>query len=97
MIIDIQEIKQFILNFVKTQSFLARSSLIQNTLSNLSQFSQKQIEQAIQELCQQKQIKILNDKVKPEEQLICFIPSKESILKVVLRYFLITNKDRYRR
>jgi hypothetical protein len=70
----LQDIKEFLLNLVKTQGYLAKKVLIQNTLSQFSQVTQSQVEVLIQELCQAKKIQIIDPNVPPEAQLIYFVP-----------------------
>jgi energy-coupling factor transporter ATP-binding protein EcfA2 len=71
---NLQEIEEFLLNLVKTQSYLARKVLIQNTVSQFSQISQSKVDNLIQQLCQDNKIQIINPNVQPEAQLICFVP-----------------------
>lgn len=72
----LEKVKKYLLSLIKTQNFLAKNVLIKNTLDNFNQVNQFQLEQSIQELCQEKQIQILNPKDKPEQQLLCWVPSK---------------------
>ncbi|NMG09047.1 ATP-binding protein [Brasilonema sp. UFV-L1] len=70
------EAKGFVLDLVTTQQFMGREILIQNAHSQFPMLSQSQITQLIQQLCQEKQVQILDPTAKPEAQLICLIPKK---------------------
>lgn len=70
------EAKEFLLNLVKTQHFMGKQTLIQNTYSQFPKIDVSQIEKLIQQLCQEKQIEILDPKAKPEAQLICLAPKR---------------------
>lgn len=70
-------IKEFILNLVITNSFLSRQILSLNTATQFPQATPEQIDSLIQQLCQEKKIKILDPGAKPEEQLVSWIPSAQ--------------------
>lgn len=71
---EVIEAKEFLLNLVKTQQFLGRQILIQNACLQFPTLSESQIEQLIQQLCQEKHVQILDPKAKLEDQLIYFVP-----------------------
>jgi hypothetical protein len=73
---ELMEAKEFLLNLVKTQHFMGKQTLIQNTYSQFPEIDVSQIEKLIQQLCQEKQIEILDPNAKPEAQLICLVPKK---------------------
>ena len=67
-------LKEFLLNLVKTQGYLARKTLIQNATVHFSQVTQSQVDMLIQELCQTNKMQIIDPNVPLEAQLICFLP-----------------------
>lgn len=72
---DLQPVEEFLLSLVKTHEFLGRQTLIQNALTRFSQVNASQVEQLIQQLCQAKQIQIIDPNAKPEAQLIGLVSS----------------------
>ncbi len=68
------EVKDFLLNLVKTQAFLSKNILIENSIRQYPQINQSQVENLIQQLCESKQVSIINPNEPPEEHLVCFIP-----------------------
>jgi hypothetical protein len=73
---ELMEAKEFLLNLVKTQHFMGKQTLIQNTNSQFPKIDSSQIEKLIQQLCQERQIEILDPNAKPESQLICLVPKR---------------------
>jgi hypothetical protein len=73
---ELMEAKEFLLNLVKTQHFMGKQTLIQNTNSQFPKIDDSQIEKLIQQLCQERQIEILDPNAKPESQLICLVPKR---------------------
>lgn len=71
---DILTVKEFLLNVVKTQIFLGRPTLVQNTLSQFSQVNESEIEQLMNQLCQEKKIQIVNPNARREAQSVCLVP-----------------------
>ena len=71
---DLQPVKDFLLNFVITQHFLGRQTLIQNASSQFPDVDESQIDQLIDKLCQENQIQLLDDRAKKNAQLICLVP-----------------------
>jgi len=69
------QIPEFILNLVKTQQLIGLELLISNTLKQFSQADRSQVEQSIEQLCQDHQIQILNPQSPIEAQLICLVAS----------------------
>jgi hypothetical protein len=67
-------VKDFLLNFVITQHFLGRQTLIQNASSQFPDVDESKIDQLIDQLCQENQIQILDDRAKKNAQLICLVP-----------------------
>jgi hypothetical protein len=70
------EAKEFLLNLIKTQHIMGKQALIKNIHSQFIKVGEPQIEDLIQQLCQEKQIQILDPSAKPEAQLICLVPKR---------------------
>jgi hypothetical protein len=70
---NLQEAKEFILSIVKTQHFLGKKALIEQTIANISPLENTQVDRAIEELAEENQIDILGSPKHPEEQLICLM------------------------
>jgi Cdc6-like AAA superfamily ATPase len=73
---DLQPVKHYLLNLVITQGFMGRPTLIQNTNSQFSNLNKSEIEQLINQLCQEKKIQIFNPNAKPEDQTVCLVVKK---------------------
>lgn len=69
--------RSFLLSFVKTHHLIARRVVIQTTVAQFPKLNDSQLEQIIQELCQDSQIRILDESAKPDEQIICLIPQQQ--------------------
>lgn len=72
----LQEIKEFLLNVVITQQFLGRPTLIQNASGQFPGVSETQIDELIEQLCQENQIQILDPGAEKKAQLVCLVPKK---------------------
>ena len=68
------EVKKFLLSVVITQHFLGRQTLIQNAISKFPDVVESQIAQLIEQLCQEKQIQILDPGADPKAQLVYLVP-----------------------
>ncbi|MBW4508122.1 MAG: ATP-binding protein [Scytonematopsis contorta HA4267-MV1] len=72
--VDFKPAKDFLLNVVKTQSFMGVPTLIKQASEQFSpEINDVKIEQLIKELIQENQVKIFNPKDKIQEQLICLV------------------------
>ena len=71
---DLKPVKNFLLNFVTTQKMIGMPILIQNACSQFTEVNQSQVKQLIDELCQEKEISILDPNAKLDAQLICLVP-----------------------
>jgi hypothetical protein len=71
---DPKPVKDFLFNFVITQQFLGRQTLIQNASSQFPNFDESQIDELIDQLCQENKIQILDPRAKPKAQLVCLVP-----------------------
>ena len=70
----LKAVKDFLLNFVISQQFLGRPTLIENAREQFSDIDESKIDQLIDQLCQENKIKILDDRAQKNAQLICLVP-----------------------
>lgn len=70
----LKKVKELLLNIVEINQFLGRKTLIDNGKKQFAQVTDSQVEELIQELCQENKIQILDPKAKPAAQLIYFVP-----------------------
>jgi len=75
---DIVNIKDFLLNLVKTQFMIGRKKLVDLTLQDFSHIDKSQINQQIQTLCQENQITLIPPDVKPQDQSVCWKPQTKN-------------------
>jgi predicted CopG family antitoxin len=62
-------------DFIKThQQVIGKHRLIEIAFSHFPQIKESEIEQLIQELCNENKIQIFNPGAKPEAQLVCLVP-----------------------
>lgn len=71
---DLEKIKDFLLNLVKTQFMIGRQKLVDLTLQDFSHIDKSQINQQIQTLCQENQITLIPPDAKPQDQSVCWKP-----------------------
>jgi Cdc6-like AAA superfamily ATPase len=71
---SLEPVKNFLFNFVITQHFLGRQTLIHNASSQFPDVDESQIDQLIDQLCQENKIQILDPRAKPKAQLVCLVP-----------------------
>ncbi|NET28439.1 ATP-binding protein [Okeania sp. SIO1I7] len=72
---DLDEVKDFVVNLIKTQCFMERKNIIENTLNKFINIEQSKIYKIIEELEGEQKIKNITPTSKLERQLVCFIPS----------------------
>jgi Cdc6-like AAA superfamily ATPase len=77
----LNKVKGFLLNLVQTNHFLGRKTLINNGKNQFPQVNDSQLEQLIQQLCQENKIQIIDPKAKLEAQIICFVPQVSGVKK----------------
>lgn len=70
-----KEAKEFILNFVKRELFIAWKTVHRNAISQFGRLSDEQILNLLQELCQENQIRILDESVPVADQIVCLVPT----------------------
>lgn len=71
--LDLTEVKESLFNTVKIQGFLGRPILIQQARSQFSSVNESEVEQLIQQLCQEDKIQIVNPNAKREAQSVCLV------------------------
>lgn len=69
----LDELKDFLLNFCKTQGYLGKNTLIENSCRQFPEVNKTQVEQQIQELIKEEKIRIVNPKDQPKDHLICYV------------------------
>ncbi|MBD2515299.1 ATP-binding protein [Nostoc sp. FACHB-973] len=70
---DLRPVKDFLLNLVKTQGYMGVPTLISQGVSQFSYVEETETKHLIDLLCQEKKVKIINPKVKIQDQLICLV------------------------
>ncbi|MFM6281300.1 MAG: ATP-binding protein, partial [Dolichospermum sp.] len=73
---DLRPVKNFLLNLVKTQSFMGVPTLISQAVSQFPDVKESEIRSLIEQLCQEDKGKIVNPDEKPEAQSICLVLHK---------------------
>ena len=68
------EVKDFLLDLVKTQKFIAVKILMENCTQQFPKIPTSVVKQRIDELCQAELISIINPQATWEEQLVCLVP-----------------------
>jgi hypothetical protein len=72
----LQEVKQFLLNVVVSQQFMGLQALVEKAERKFSEVDESQIEQLIQQLCQENKIQILDSNAKREAQFVFLVTQK---------------------
>jgi hypothetical protein len=70
----LKAVKDFLLNFVISQQFLGRPTLIENAREQFSDIDEYQINQLIDQLCNENKIQLIDKAAKKNAQLICLVP-----------------------
>jgi hypothetical protein len=76
-----KDAKDYIFNFVITQSCLSRKILLQKAGNNFPNLTELQLDGLVQQLCWENKIKIIDAKASPEYQLVCLFPRKDLSIK----------------
>ncbi|MBE9228198.1 ATP-binding protein [Phormidium sp. LEGE 05292] len=71
---DLKEVKEFLLNLIKTQGLIGKDVLIQNTLIQFPQINYQRGDHLIQQLLWERKVKIVNPNDRPPNHLVCFVP-----------------------
>jgi hypothetical protein len=69
------EVKEFLFNLVKHHHLLGQEILIKQTKSQFAEIAEIEIDNLIQELCEEKKISFVNPKAKSKDRLVCLVPS----------------------
>ena len=72
--LDLDEVKDFVLNLIRKQSLIERNSIIENTLNQFVKIEGSKIDIIITELEGENKIKIITPTLGLDEQLVCFVP-----------------------
>ena len=72
--LPLEALKEYILNLMATQSFIGLMVLIENSQQKFANFSEQEIDQAIQTLCQENRLQVLDPNASRQGQLICYVP-----------------------
>jgi hypothetical protein len=67
------EVKEFLLNMMKTQQMMGRQVLVQNALEQFPIVDALNIEKLIEQLCREQEVFILDPNAEPEAQLVCLV------------------------
>ncbi|MCU0516021.1 MAG: ATP-binding protein [Oscillatoria sp. Prado101] len=68
-----KEVKEFLLNLMKTQKMMGRTVLVQNAVGQFPLVGESQVEELIEQLCQENHILILEPDAPVEAQLVCLV------------------------
>ena len=71
---DLRPVRDFLLNLVKTQSYMGVATLISQAVSQFPDVKESEIRSLIEQLYQENKVKTVNPEAKLSEQLICLIP-----------------------
>jgi hypothetical protein len=74
--VDLQDVKQFLLNVLINQQYMGLQALLDKACSNFSQVDEAQIDQLIQQLSQENKIQIFDDKAKRKAQFVFLVTQK---------------------
>ncbi|MGB3693309.1 MAG: ATP-binding protein [Spirulinaceae cyanobacterium] len=69
-------IKEIFLNLMMSQQLMGKPTLLENANVQFPEASLDELEIAIEELCQEQKLKILDPSAKPEALLICWVPQR---------------------
>jgi hypothetical protein len=72
-ILYLGQVKKFLLNIVKTQSFLGLTNLVDRVATQFPDVKEPEIQELIEQLSQENKVKIINPKAKLQDQLICLL------------------------
>lgn len=71
---DLRPVKEFMLNLVKTQSFMGVPALYRDAREMFKHVTEEEIKHLINLLCEERKIKFINPKEVFEKQLVCLVP-----------------------
>ncbi|PMB21197.1 KAP family P-loop domain-containing protein, partial [Fischerella thermalis CCMEE 5198] len=70
---DLRPVKDFMLNLVKTQSYMGVATLISQSVAQFPEVEETDLQLLIDLLCQEQKVKIINPKAKLQDRLICLV------------------------
>ncbi|PMB16580.1 KAP family P-loop domain-containing protein [Fischerella thermalis CCMEE 5282] len=70
---DLLPVKDFMLNLVKTQSYMGVATLICQSVAQFPEVEETDLQLLMDSLCQEQKVKIINPKVNLQDRLICFV------------------------
>ncbi|MBD0337207.1 MAG: ATP-binding protein, partial [Cyanobacteria bacterium Co-bin13] len=70
----LNQAREYILNLMTTQGLMGVQALTENTLDQVPSLSDREIDQLIQQLCQEKRVQFVDPNAAYEAQLICLVP-----------------------
>ncbi|MBF1990916.1 ATP-binding protein [Fischerella thermalis] len=70
---DKKPVKDFMLNLVKTQSYMGVATLICQTVAQFPEVEETDLQLLMDSLCQEQKVKIINPKANLQDRLICFV------------------------
>ena len=69
---ELEPIKEFLMDLIKTHQILGVSTLISTASSELPKVPPEQWQELIKDLCKGKRVRLLDPKAKLDSQLICW-------------------------
>ena len=72
--VDLEKVKEFLLDLIQTHSFMSRKNIIENIQAQFMKIEPEKIDQLIQELGQIKKIKVINPTENLEDKLVFIVP-----------------------
>jgi hypothetical protein len=70
----LSQAREYILSLITTQSLMGVQALAENTLNQVPSLTHQEIDQLIQQLCQEKRVQFVDPHAAYEAQLICLVP-----------------------
>ncbi|PLZ95952.1 KAP family P-loop domain-containing protein [Fischerella thermalis CCMEE 5268] len=70
---DLRPVKDFMLNLVKTQSYMGVATLISQSVAQFPEVEETDLQLLMDLLCQEQKVKIINPKAKLQDRLICLV------------------------
>ncbi len=70
---DLRPVKDFMLNLVKTQSYMGVATLISQSVAQFPEVEETDLQLLMDSLCQEQKVKIINPKANLQDRLICFV------------------------
>jgi GTPase SAR1 family protein len=71
--VSLQPVKEYLMNLVTIQQFMGRKTLVQSVTNQFAEVESPQIDQLVDQLCQERKISIVNPTAKFEAQTVCLV------------------------